>query len=123
MIRRIAICLLPVVLLLMISLAEAQPSPKIVRIGYLGNLRWRVGEKDFIEELRNRGWIDGQNLAIERRYWENRVERLPGQVADLLRLDTGIIVTNTGTAAQAAKKATSTVPIVMVSSADAVMQG
>jgi putative ABC transport system substrate-binding protein len=82
-----------------------------------------AGEKDFVEELRKRGWVESQNLVIERRYWENRVDQLPAQAAEMVRLSVDIIVTNTGTAARAAKTATTTIPIVMVSSADAVTQG
>ena len=81
-----------------------------------------AGEKDFVEELRKRGWIEGQNLVIERRYWENRIDRLLAQVAELVHLKLDIIVTNTGTPAQAAKAATQAIPIVMIGSADAVTQ-
>src|SRR5262245_13656321 len=116
------------IMLLAVSIpVEAQPVRKIVRLGYLGNNQsspdLSPGEKDFVEELHKRGWIEGQNFVIERRYWENRVDRLPGQAAELISLKVDIIVTNTGMAAQAAKTATSAIPIVMVSSADAVTQG
>ena len=93
--------------------AEAQPL-RTVRIGYLGSSSSLTGgEKDFVEELRRRGWIEGQNLVIDRRYWENHVDRLLVLAAELVRLKADIIVTNTGTAAQAAKKATDIIPIVM----------
>jgi putative ABC transport system substrate-binding protein len=113
------------VMLLALSLpAEAQPLRTVVRIGYLGSSSSLTGvEKDLVEELRKRGWIEGQNLMIERRYWENQIDRLPAQAAELVRLKVDIIVTSTGTAAQAAKKATNIIPIVMISSADAVTQG
>ena len=105
------------------SFAHAQPL-RTVRIGYLGSSSSLTGvEKDLVEELRKRGWIEGQNLVIERRYWENQIDRLPAQAAELVRLKVDIIVTSTGTAAQAAKKATNIIPIVMISSADAVTQG
>src|SRR5262245_46418868 len=119
-----ALCLFGVMLLAFSFPAAAQPSRKLVRIGYLGSSSGLTGgEKDFVEELRKRGWIEGQNLVIERRYWENRVDRLLTQVDKLVSLKVDIIVTNTGTAAQAAKAATQAIPIVMVSSADAVTQG
>jgi putative ABC transport system substrate-binding protein len=119
-----ALCLL---MLLAFSFpAEAQPL-RTVRIGYLGNNESRsglgAGEKNFVEELSKRGWIEGQNLVIDRRYWENRVDRLLVLADELVRLKVDIIVTNTGTAAQAAKKATNIIPIVMLGSADAVTQG
>ena len=114
---------LSVILLTVSFPAEAQPL-RAVRIGYLGSSSGlNAGEKDFVEELSKRGWIEGQNLLIERRYWENRVDRLVAQVAELVSLKVDIIVTNTGTAAKAAKAATQAIPIVMVSSADAVTQG
>lgn len=114
---------LSAILLAFSFLAEAQ-QPRAVRIGYLGSSSSLTGvEKDLVEELRKRGWIEGQNLVIERRYWENQIDRLPAQAAALVRLKVDIIVTSTGTAAQAAKKATNIIPIVMISSADAVTQG
>jgi putative ABC transport system substrate-binding protein len=126
MTKKIFVLALATVLLGTASLVEAQSSRK-VRIGYLGNNQPSLGlsaeEKDFVEELRKRGWIEGQNLVIDRRYWENHADRLPAQAAELLRLNVDIIVTNTGMAAQAAKAATTAIPIVMVSSADAVTQG
>jgi putative tryptophan/tyrosine transport system substrate-binding protein len=118
-----AFCFLGAMLFALSLPAEAQPS-RTVRIGYLGSSSGlTVVEKDFVEELRKRGWIEGQNLMIERRYWENQIDRLPTQAAELVRLKVDIIVTSTGTAAQAAKKATNIIPIVMISSADAVTQG
>ena len=121
---RSAFCFLGAMLFALSLPAEAQPSRKLVRIGYLGSSSGlTAGEKDFVEELRKRGWIEGQNLLIDRRYWENRVDRLLTQVDKLVSLKVDIIVTSTGTAAQAAKAATQAIPIVMVSSADAVTQG
>lgn len=119
--------LLTLLLLACLHLAEAQPLRKVIRIGYLGlnqpSLGLSAGERDLLSELRKHGWIEGSNLLIERRYWENDLDRLPAQAAELVHLKVDIIVTNTGTAAQIAKKATTTIPIVMVSSADAVNQG
>ena len=115
------------VLLLVISISEAQQgSGKMVRIGLLGTDRSPSTiprEKAFLQELRHLGWTESQNLTIERRYWENRAERLPALADELLRLNLDMIVTTSGTAAWAVKKVTNTVPIVMISSADAVTQG
>jgi putative ABC transport system substrate-binding protein len=106
--------------------AEAQP-PRTVRLGYLGNNESRSGlsaeGKDFLEELGRRGWVEGQNLVVEQRYWENRVDRLAVQAAELVSLKVDIVVTSTGLAAGAVKAASTAIPIVMVSSADAVTQG
>jgi ABC-type uncharacterized transport system substrate-binding protein len=120
------LCFLGAVLLALSFQAEAQPF-RTVRIGYLGNNESRSGlsaeGKDFLEELRRRGWIEGQNLVVDQRYWENRVDRLSAQAAELVSLKVDIIVTSTGLAAWAAKEVTAIIPIVMVSSADAVTQG
>jgi putative tryptophan/tyrosine transport system substrate-binding protein len=70
--------------------------------------------KDFLEELRRRGWVEGQNLVVEQRYSENRVDRLAAQAAELVSLKVDIIVTTTGSAARAAKAASTAIPIVMV---------
>ena len=103
-----------------------QPTGKIARIGYLGNEQSPSAtprEDAFLQGLRGHGWVDGQNLLIERRYWENRADRLPALADEMVHLKLDIIVTTTGTAALAAKKTTRTIPIVMTASADAVTQG
>jgi putative ABC transport system substrate-binding protein len=119
------ICLLLTVFLFNASSTDAQ-QPAVVRIGYLG-IDQAPGElareKAFLQGLREHGWIEGQNTVIERRYWENHTERLPALADNLVRLKVDIIVTSSGTAALAAKKVTSTIPLVMTSSADAVAQG
>jgi putative ABC transport system substrate-binding protein len=115
-----------VVLLAVWFSAEAQQPTKIARIGYLAVERTPSAtprEEAFLQGLRDQGWTEGQNLMIERRYWENRSDRLRVVADELVRLKVDLIVTTSGTAALAAKKATSTIPIVMSASADAVIQG
>jgi putative ABC transport system substrate-binding protein len=125
--KKIFLFLFIIVFLTAVQPGELHSSGKVVRIGYLGtdqsSTRLDAAGKDFLDELRQRGWIEGQNIAVEQRYWENQVDRLVAQSAELVRLKVDIIVTSTGTAAQAAKRATNVIPIVMVSSADAVSQG
>jgi putative ABC transport system substrate-binding protein len=122
-----ALCSLGTMLFALCLPADAQhPGGKVVRMGYLGNDRSPASmprEKAFLEGLRDHGWIEGQNIIIERRYWENRAQRLPVLADELVRLNVDIIVTSSGTAALAAKKATGSIPIVMTTSADAVTQG
>src|SRR5262249_41487147 len=78
----------------------------------------------FRHELRDLGWVEGQNLTIENRAAEGQVERLPALVADLLHLQVEVLVTTGGlSATSAAKAATNTLPIVMVTSADPVQEG
>ena len=114
-------------LLGLIHLGEAQQqSGKIAHIGFLGTDQspsTRPREKTFLQGLRDLGWIEGQNLTIERRYWANRAERLPALADQLVALNLDAIVTTSGTGAHAVKKATSAIPIVMITSADAVTQG
>jgi putative tryptophan/tyrosine transport system substrate-binding protein len=96
--------------------AEAQ-QPKNIRIGYLSPLD---PVRDFARAeavrlaLRQFGYIEGQNTSFEYRYAERKFDRLPALAAELVRLHVHIIVASGGTVtAQAAKSATSTVPIIM----------
>jgi putative ABC transport system substrate-binding protein len=79
--------------------------------------------KPFRERLREIGYVEGQNLIIDYRYWEGKVERLPDLASEFVRLNCDVIVTQGAEAAEAAKNATKTIPIVMTFSADAVKRG
>jgi len=95
--------------------AEAQQVGKVYRIGYLtagGGV-----EQSFRDAMRQLGYLEGQNIVIEGRFAERKLERLPDLAADLVRLNVDVIVTITTPAAQAAKNATTTIPIVMAGSA------
>ena len=107
------------VLLAPCSSTQAQQPGKIPRIGYLDNSTASgiaVLLEAFRQELSKLGWIEGKNITIEYRFAEQKPERLPELAADLVRLKVNLIVV-VG-AALAAKKATSTIPIVMATSAD-----
>ena len=115
--RRIAIRRLATFFLTTASLAQAQQPKKVPRIGYLSALD-PVTESARSEAirlaLRERGYIEGQNIAIEYRYTKGKVDRAPELVAELVRLKVDIIVVAGGTGIiQAAKNATKTIPIVM----------
>ena len=75
------------------------------------------------EALRELGWVEGENVVFERRYAENRLERLPELAADLVRLKVDVIVAGGTLAPLAAKRATSTIPIVMASAGDPLGSG
>jgi putative tryptophan/tyrosine transport system substrate-binding protein len=96
--------------------AEAQQPKKVHRIGYLSNTD-PVGESARSEAirlaLRELGYIEGQNIAIEYRYVEGKRDRAPELAAELVRLKVDLIVVAGGTTTQAAKNATKTIPIVM----------
>ena len=75
----------------------------------------------FRQELSKLGWIEGKNFTIEHRFAENKGnERLPELAADLVRLKVDLIVVTGSPAALAAKKATTTIPIVMTNAPDPV---
>jgi putative tryptophan/tyrosine transport system substrate-binding protein len=106
--------------------AEAQQTGKIFRIGFLdastasGNA---VRLEAFRQELRKLGWIEGKNITIEYRFAEQKLERVPELAADLVRLKVDLIVVTGGQPALAAKKATTTIPIVMTNVGDPVGSG
>jgi putative ABC transport system substrate-binding protein len=98
--------------------AQAQQPGKIFRIGFLdeGTAAGRaVFVEAFRQELSKLGWTEGKNITVEYRFAEQKPERTAELAADLLRLKISLIVV-TGTAvALAAKKATTTLPIIMTS--------
>ena len=77
----------------------------------------------FSNGLRELGWIEGQNITIERRYAENRLERLPELASELVRLNVELIVALGTLGPLAAKRATSTIPIVMTAAGDPLASG
>jgi putative tryptophan/tyrosine transport system substrate-binding protein len=105
--------------------AHAQQPKKIPRIGLLLHLSPGPStELDaFLQGLRELGYIEGQNIAIDYRFASGQVERLPELAAQLVRLKPDVIVAPTTPASVAAKQATTTIPIVFAAVADAVGAG
>ena len=103
--------------------AEAQQAGKVVRIGYLSFSAPAPLDDVFKQALRDLGWVEGQNLVIEYRSAGRDLQRLRPLAEELVRLRVALIVTVTGRAALVAKEVTSSVPIVMAVSGDAVSQG
>jgi len=108
--------------------AEAQPAGRIARIGFLSagfplTAPATATLEVFREALRGRGWVEGQNLLIEYRWAEGRLERLTDLAADLVRLNVDVIVSPGTRAPLAAKHVTPTIPIVMMSARDPVASG
>ena len=101
-----------------LRVAEAQQPKKVPRIGYLstGDAARESARSEAIRlALRERGYIEGQNIAIEYRYAEGKLDRLPELAAELVRLKVDIIVVAGGDPEiRAAKNATKTIPIVMM---------
>lgn len=114
----VACCLFAfaVVLFGPMSAANAQPTTKTYRIGWLGHGSAPAGIErntgDFQQALRDLGYVDGGNFVIEYRYASGNVDRLPELAAELVRLKVDVIVTSGEPAALAAKRATNAIPIV-----------
>ena len=106
--------------------AAAQQTGKVPRIGFLDGSTAAgsaVLVDAFRQELSKLGWIEGKNITIEYRFAEQKNERVPELAAELVRLKVDLIVVTSTPAALAAKKATTTIPIVMASGLDPVAAG
>ena len=100
------------------AVAQAQQTGKIFRIGYLDSSTASgsaVLVEAFRQEMSKLGWIEGKNISVEYRFAEQKPNRLPELAADLVRVKVDLIVVTGGPPALAAKKATTTIPIVMAS--------
>ncbi len=102
--------------------AEAQQAPKIWRIGFISVAPMTI-DATFFQQLRELGYVEGQNLVVERRYSEGRAERFAEFAAELVRLNVDMIIVTTTPAVLAAKNATKTIPIVQPNSLDPVGAG
>ena len=105
--------------------ARAQPA-NVARIGFLGLVSSsshasRIAA--FRSGLRDLGWIEGRNLVIEFRWAEGNYDRLPVLAEELLRLNVDVLVTHGAAGALVAKKATSTIPIVVTAVGDMLALG
>jgi putative ABC transport system substrate-binding protein len=104
---------------------RAQPAGRLPTIGYLGTTTasaWEGWTAAFVRRLRELGWSEGRNFAIEYRWAEARRERFAEIAAEFVRLNVDVIVTG-GNAAVAVKQATSVIPIVFVLAVDPVGMG
>jgi putative ABC transport system substrate-binding protein len=126
MTKKIILLALCSLLLAPCSSADAQQTGKVLRIGFLdpstasgSAVLWEA----FRQELSKLGWIEGKNITMEYRFAEQKNERLPELAAELVRLKVDLIVVRASAPALAAKSATTTIPIVMTTSADPVGAG
>src|SRR5712691_2861867 len=105
---------------------EAQPAGKVFRICYLGHATLPV-EASYLEvfrqQLRELGYAEGKNLAIEYRSAEAKLDRFQALAADLVSLRVDVLVAASNPATIALKRATQSIPIVMVTSGDPVGTG
>jgi putative ABC transport system substrate-binding protein len=99
--------------------ASAQQAGKVWRIGLVRGAPAPAAEIDALRQsLRELGYVEGQNLSIELRWADGNEDRLPSLVADLISSRVDVIVASAPAATRAAKQATTTIPIVMVTVAD-----
>ena len=112
-----------VVLLAGVVIAEAQQPAKIYKIGWLGERGSGLGRKALLRELRELGYVEGKNIAIEYRYTESKLDQLPGLADELIRLKVDVLITQSTNAALVLKNATRTIPIVFVGGGDPVATG
>src|SRR5262245_33403418 len=108
------------------TFAEAQQTGTVVRIGYLdsGTASGSAVLLDaFRQELAKLGWVEGKNITVEYRFAQQKLERLPGLAAELVRLKVDLIVVTATAAAVAAKSTSSVTPIVIANASDPVGAG
>jgi putative ABC transport system substrate-binding protein len=106
--------------------AEAQQAARVPRVGFLGNSTAALEANlvgPFREGLRDLGYLEGRNLLIEYRWAEGKYERFPALIAELIALKVDVIVTAGTPASLAVKKATTSIPLVMVAVGDPVGTG
>jgi putative ABC transport system substrate-binding protein len=105
--------------------ASAQQQARIPKVGWLGvrPAASDTGRESFLRELRKIGYVEGKNIAIEYRSADDKLDRLPAQAEELVRLKVDVILASTTPAAVAAKNATRTIPIVFYGGFDPVVLG
>jgi len=125
--RKIIICLLTTALLSTVPFVEAQQAKKVPRIGYLSSAAAEIDKSRFAgfqEGLRELGYVESKHIVIEKRYTAGQTEKLSELAMELVGLKADVLVVHGGApAVHAAKKATSTIPIVMIAHPDPVGDG
>ena len=119
---KIIVCLLTAALLSAVPFVEAQQPKKVPRIGWL-TLGYPARSEAFRQGLRELGYVEGKNIAIELRSAERELDRLPSLAAELVGLKVDLIVALEPPAVRAAMDATKTIPIVIRAGDDPVEAG
>ena len=109
----------------LVHVSEAQQPKKVPRIGYVssGDPSTEPRLAAFRRGLRDLGYIEGKNIQVEYRYAEGKPDEVPGLVTELVQLKVDVLVVGFLPAIHAAKQATKTIPIVMVTPVDPVASG
>jgi putative ABC transport system substrate-binding protein len=115
---KILVYVLPALILATIHLAEAQQQAKVAKIGWLTSSA--TGNRALWQALRELGYVEGKNITIEYGQADNKLDRLPALVEEMVRLKVDVLVAASTPAALAAKKATRTIPIVFYNVSDPV---
>ena len=122
--KKITVLILCAVLYALSVPVQAQQPRKIPRIGFVSGSATpsnpASSEKAFRQGLQDLGYVEGKNIVLEFRYAEGNRDRIPNLVAELVQTKVDMFVTGNLTAIRAAKQATQTIPIVMVTNADPV---
>ena len=103
--------------------ARAQHTGKMWRIAFITHALNPDHDDELFESLRALGYVEGQNIVVERRYAQGKADRFQEFAAEMVRLKVDLIITNTNPAALAAKNATTTIPIVIPTAIDPVGTG
>jgi len=108
--------------------AGAQPAAKVSRLGLLGGSPpnspgGRRAWQGFFQGMRELGYVEGQNILVEGRFYGDHTERLPSLAAELVQLKVDVIVAGASPAPEAAQRATSTIPIIMAIHTDPIGSG
>jgi putative tryptophan/tyrosine transport system substrate-binding protein len=124
--RSLTLLLIAFVMVARGIIAEAQQTKKVARLGFLisSTASFNLPRFNaFRQGLHDLGYIEGQNITIEYRYAEGKLDRLPDLAAELVRLKVDLIIATADGAVRATKRATKTIPIIFVGVSDPVGQG
>jgi putative ABC transport system substrate-binding protein len=106
------------------SYAYAQQSAKVPGVGFLTNTKLaNPSIEPFRRGLQTLGYIEGKNVRVEYRYYETRRDLIPPFVTELLQMNVDVLVVGAPPAIRAARQATKTIPIVMITNQDPVAAG
>jgi len=120
--KKITVVILCAMLCVLCFSVQAQQPKKVPRIGYVVST---VADQNdaFRQALRDLGYIEGENIQFEYRYIEGQQDKVPNLVAELMEVKIDVLVVSTLSSLRAAKRATKTIPVVMVTTNDPVATG
>src|SRR5215831_16316549 len=102
---------------------RAQHAERVWRIGFITHTANDAAYASLFERLHELGYVEGQNIVVERRYAEGRAERFQEFAAEMVRLKADVVITSTTPAALALRNATTTIPIIIPTAIDPVGTG